>query len=117
MRNHIGDFADSEFRYTFNQVFTGGSSTGSPGQTNQLSNATSNRLTETLVSGNQFTRLLWTVVADADYIRESIVNPNAHVLQGPTYSAGGRSLMPPDYGETLKAEQIDQIVAYLLTLK
>jgi len=29
MRNHIGDFADSEFRYTFNQVFAGGSSTGS----------------------------------------------------------------------------------------
>jgi len=25
--------------------------------------------------------------------------------------------MPPDYGETLKGEQIDQIVAYLLTLK
>ncbi len=45
------------------------------------------------------------------------MNPNAHVLQGPTYSAGGRSLMPPDYGETLKGEQIDQIVAYLLTLK
>ena len=39
----------------------------------------------------------------AGYIRESIVNPNAHVLQGPTYSAGGRSFMPPDYGETLKA--------------
>jgi nitric oxide reductase subunit C len=53
----------------------------------------------------------------AGYIRESIVNPNAHVLQGPTYAAGGRSFMPPDYGETLKAEQIDQIVAYLLTLK
>ena len=45
------------------------------------------------------------------------MNPNAHVLQGPTYSAGGRSFMPPDYGETLKGEQIDQIVAYLLTLK
>ena len=32
MRNHIGNFADSEFRYTFNQVFTGGSSGGSPGK-------------------------------------------------------------------------------------
>ena len=53
----------------------------------------------------------------ASYIRESILNPNAHVLQGPTYSAGGRSLMPSDYGQTLKAEQVDQIVAYLLTLK
>ena len=53
----------------------------------------------------------------AGYIRESILDPGAHVLQGPTYSAGGRSLMPSDYGQTLKAEQVDQIVAYLLTLK
>jgi nitric oxide reductase subunit C len=53
----------------------------------------------------------------AGYIRESIVDPNVHVLQGPTYSTGGRSLMPADYSQTLKAEQIDQIVAYLLTLK
>jgi nitric oxide reductase subunit C len=45
------------------------------------------------------------------------VEPNAHVLMGPTYAAGGRSLMPGDYGETLKPEQIDQIVAYLLTLR
>ena len=53
----------------------------------------------------------------ATYIRESILDPNAYVLQGPTYSAGGRSLMPSDYAQTLKSEQVDQIVAYLLTLK
>jgi nitric oxide reductase subunit C len=53
----------------------------------------------------------------AGYIRESILDPNAHVLTGPTFSAGGRSLMPSDYGQTLKPEQVDQIVAYLLTLK
>lgn len=53
----------------------------------------------------------------AGYIRESIVDPNAHVLPGPTYAAGGRSLMPSDYAQTLKPEQVDQIVAYLLTLK
>jgi nitric oxide reductase subunit C len=53
----------------------------------------------------------------AGYIRESILAPNAHVLSGPTYSAGGRSLMPSDYEQTLKPEQVDQIVAYLLTLK
>jgi nitric oxide reductase subunit C len=53
----------------------------------------------------------------AGYIRESILEPNAHVLTGPTYAAGGRSLMPSDYGQTLKPEQIDQIVAYLLTLR
>ena len=51
------------------------------------------------------------------YIRESILEPNAHVLVGPTYSTGGRSLMPSDYASTLKREQVDQIVAYLLTLK
>ena len=51
------------------------------------------------------------------YIRESIIEPNAHVLSGPTYAAGGRSLMPSDYAQTLKPEQVDQIVAYLLTLK
>ena len=53
----------------------------------------------------------------ASYIRESIVDPNAYVLTGPTYSAGGRSLMPSDFAHTLKPEQVDQIVAYLLTLK
>jgi nitric oxide reductase subunit C len=53
----------------------------------------------------------------AGYIRESILAPNAHVLTGPTYSAGGRSLMPSDYAQTLKSDQVDHIVAYLLTLK
>jgi nitric oxide reductase subunit C len=54
----------------------------------------------------------------ASYIRESIVDPNAYVLTGqPTYAAGGRSLMPHDYGQTLKSEQIDHIVAYLMTLR
>ena len=53
----------------------------------------------------------------AGYIRESIVDPNAHVLAGPTFSAGGRSLMPPNFGQTLQPEQVDQIVAYLLSLK
>jgi nitric oxide reductase subunit C len=53
----------------------------------------------------------------ASFIRESILDPNSYVLQGPTYSAGGRSLMPSDYAQTLKPEQVDQIVAYLLSLK
>jgi len=53
----------------------------------------------------------------AGYIRESILDPNAYVLVGPTYSAGGHSLMPGDYAQTLKPEQVDHIVAYLLTLK
>jgi nitric oxide reductase subunit C len=53
----------------------------------------------------------------AGFIREAIVDPNAHVLAGPTFAAGGRSLMPGDYGQTLTPEQIDHIVAYLLTLR
>ena len=38
-------------------------------------------------------------------------------IKSARFSAGGRSLMPGDYNQTLKPEQIDQIVAYLLTLK
>jgi nitric oxide reductase subunit C len=53
----------------------------------------------------------------AAYIRESIVEPNAYVLTGVTFAAGDRSLMPSDYGQSLKPEQVEQIVAYLLTLK
>jgi nitric oxide reductase subunit C len=53
----------------------------------------------------------------AGYIRESILEPNAHVLTGPTYAAGGRSLMPGDYERTLKPDQVDHIVAYLMTLR
>jgi nitric oxide reductase subunit C len=51
------------------------------------------------------------------YIRESIANPHAHLVPGPTYSAGGRSFMPDNYEKTLKPEQIDEVVAYLTTLK
>jgi nitric oxide reductase subunit C len=51
------------------------------------------------------------------YIRESIVDPNAFVLKGPTYSSGGRSLMPTGLDASLTREQVDQLVAYLMTLK
>jgi nitric oxide reductase subunit C len=53
----------------------------------------------------------------AGYIRESIHNPNAFVLTGPTYSSGGRSLMPTGLDGSLSSEQVDQLVAYLMTLK
>ncbi|HJV76690.1 MAG TPA: c-type cytochrome [Noviherbaspirillum sp.] len=53
----------------------------------------------------------------AGYIRESIVEPSAHLVAGPTYSANGRSFMPDTFGKDLKPEQIDQLVAYLITLK
>ncbi len=33
------------------------------------------------------------------------------------YSANGVSFMPDTYGKTLKPEQVDQLVAYLMTLR
>lgn len=51
------------------------------------------------------------------YLRESIVTPSAHLVQGAMYSGGGQSFMPATYAKDLKPEQIDQIVAYLATLR
>jgi nitric oxide reductase subunit C len=53
----------------------------------------------------------------AGYIHESIVDPHAYLVPGPTYSANGRSFMPDQFGKTLKPEQIDDLVAYLSTFK
>ncbi len=52
----------------------------------------------------------------ASYIRESIVTPSAHLVPGARYSADGRSFMPDNFRETLTPKQIEQLVAYLLTL-
>lgn len=51
------------------------------------------------------------------YIRESIVDPNAFLVPGPIYSAGGVSFMPSNYAEQMSEEDIELLVAYLLTLK
>jgi nitric oxide reductase subunit C len=51
------------------------------------------------------------------YIRESIVSPSAHLTPGAMYSANGVSFMPNNYGEDLSQEQLDQLVAYLATLR
>lgn len=51
------------------------------------------------------------------YIRESIVAPNAYIVPGPMYSANGQSFMPNTYAEALTPEQVDQLVAYLATLR
>jgi mono/diheme cytochrome c family protein len=47
-----------------------------------------------------------------DYIKESIQNPNAFVVQG--YQAG---VMPGTYGQTLSQDQLNQLVQYLLEQK
>jgi nitric oxide reductase subunit C len=53
----------------------------------------------------------------AGYIRESIEHPSAYLVPGPMYSTDGQSFMPPTYAKDLTPEQIDQLVAYLVTLK
>lgn len=51
------------------------------------------------------------------YIRESIHDPSAYVVPGASYSANGVSFMPNTYGQSLKPEQLDQLTAYLGSLK
>src|SRR5690606_17369588 len=52
-----------------------------------------------------------------EFIRESIVEPSAYLHPGPMYSAEGTSFMPTNYGEDLTEEQIDHLVAYLMSVK
>jgi nitric oxide reductase subunit C len=51
------------------------------------------------------------------YLRESILEPNRYLVPGERYAAGGRSFMPEMYGQTLAPGQIDDLVAYLATLR
>ncbi|WP_193074519.1 c-type cytochrome [Pseudomonas sp. FME51] len=51
------------------------------------------------------------------YLRESILNPSAHLNTGGMYSANGMSFMPTTYSESLSEEEIEQLVAFLATLK
>jgi nitric oxide reductase subunit C len=51
------------------------------------------------------------------YIREAVVEPSAHVVPGPMYSANGVSFMPTTYGKDLTPAQVDQLIAYLSSLK
>lgn len=51
------------------------------------------------------------------YIRESIVAPSAHLVPGAMFSAEGVSFMPNTYAEALSEEQVEQLVAFLGTMK
>ena len=53
----------------------------------------------------------------AAYIHESITQPSAYVVPGPMYSTNGVSFMPTTYGKDLTPEQLDQLAAYLSSLK
>ena len=48
----------------------------------------------------------------ASYLRESIVEPSAYVV--PNFPD---NLMPPNFGQQLSAQDLNDLIAYLLTLK
>jgi nitric oxide reductase subunit C len=52
-----------------------------------------------------------------EYLRESILVPSAYVVETPSTTPGGLSLMPDTYGASLTPEQIEDLVAYLTTLR
>ncbi len=54
----------------------------------------------------------WAGHSAAEYLFRAIVYPNAHLVSG--YSAG---IMPQTYGTVLSAQQLRDLIAYLLTLK
>lgn len=60
---------------------------------------------ETLADGS-------TVLVDEDYLRESIVDPNAKIVKG--FAAG---IMPPTFRQSLSDDQIEAIIEYIKTLK
>lgn len=51
------------------------------------------------------------------YILESILDPSAHVVPGAMYSAGGTSFMPDTYRDSMTDEEIDDLVAYLMSFR
>lgn len=52
------------------------------------------------------------LVADEQYLLESILNPNLHIVQG--YAPG---LMPQNYGDQLSEQIINDIIAFIMSLK
>jgi len=51
----------------------------------------------------------------AGYIRESITDPNAYIVPGAHYrTEAGKSVMPENVAQALSAQQIDDLVAYLM---
>lgn len=51
------------------------------------------------------------------YLRESIIEPSAHIVAGAMYSANGVSFMPGTFAKDLTPDQVSQLVAYLTTFK
>lgn len=53
----------------------------------------------------------------ASYIKESILHPSAYIVPGAMYSANGQSFMPTTFGKDLQPGQVDELAAFLATLK
>ncbi len=51
------------------------------------------------------------------YIRESIADPNAYIAPACPAGACYRDIMPKDLAKRLTAQQLDDLIAYLLTQK
>jgi mono/diheme cytochrome c family protein len=47
-----------------------------------------------------------------DYLRQAIVEPNAHLVEG-----FGQGIMPQGYGNELSEQQLNDLVAFLASLK
>jgi hypothetical protein len=47
-----------------------------------------------------------------EYLRQAVTEPGAYVVEG--FAAG---IMPATYGSQLTAQQVDDLVAYMLSLK
>ena len=53
-----------------------------------------------------------TVTADEAYLKESIISPDAKVVKG--FAPG---IMPKNFGDKLKPDQIEALIEYMKTLK
>jgi nitric oxide reductase subunit C len=54
----------------------------------------------------------------AEYLQESIVKPSAFIVPGGVYASPEQvSFMPDTYDKTLKPEELQDLVAYLMTLQ
>jgi nitric oxide reductase subunit C len=69
---------------------------------------------ETIVRSEEYTGAAETAEG---YIRESILEPSAHIVPGELYAVNGVSVMPHNYDEMLTPEEIEHLVAYLMTLR
>lgn len=56
-------------------------------------------------------------VSARDYIVESIVDPDAFIVPDCPIGPCQRGLMPPDFGQRLSEQELDDLVAFLLSLQ